>query len=52
MSISMIKVSNVDSSDIYVDSSLKSTKVTLTTFLGMCKGEENLFYALPVIQNV
>ena len=45
--LSMIKVSNVDSTDFDVDSSVKSTKVTLTV-----QGEENQFYAFPVIQNM
>ena len=36
-SISMIKVSNVDYTDIDVDSSMKFTKVTFTVFLGIRK---------------
>ena len=35
MSISMIKVSNVDFTDIDVDSLVKSTKATFTIFLGI-----------------
>ena len=35
MSISMIKVSTVDSTDIDVDSLVKSDKVTFTIFLGI-----------------
>ena len=50
MSISMIKVSKVDSINIDVDSSVKSTKVTFTVFLGKRAPEENLFHAFPVIQ--
>ena len=35
MSISMIKVSNVDSTDIDVDSLVKSAEVTFTIFFGI-----------------
>ena len=44
MSVSKIKVSNVNSTDIDVN----STKVTFTIFLD--RGEENLCYAFLVIQ--
>ena len=46
----MIKVSNLDSADIDVDSSVKSTNYFHN--ISWYEGEENLFYAFPVIQNV
>ena len=49
--ISMIKVSNVDFTDIEVDSLVKPTEVTLTIFLGT-REREKLFCAFPVIQNM
>ena len=41
--MSIIKVSNVVSTNIDVDSSVKSTKVGFRIFLSWYKGEENPF---------
>ena len=48
-SISMIKASNVDSTDIDVDSLVKSAKVTFTIFLGIWEKPQCLFCDFPVI---
>ena len=49
MSIPMIKVSNVDSTDIDVDFLVKSAKATFTIFLGI--REKKPVYDFLVIQN-
>ena len=50
MSISMIKVSNVDSTDIVVDTLAKSTKVTFRK-IGI-RERKTCFFTFLVIQNV